>query len=63
MSANHHSQEEPKETAQRDRLLRRLIGCFAAAAFVAFGLAVSTSLWQQAGGDLEPVSLAQDGLR
>ena len=63
MSANHQSQEKNTDTAHRDRLLRRLIGCFAAAAFMAFGLAVSMSLWQQNGGDLEPVSLVQDGLR
>jgi hypothetical protein len=62
MSAN-PAGEQDQETAQRDRLLRRLIGCFAAAAFVALGLAVTTSIWQQAGGDLEPVSLVQDSPR
>jgi len=62
MSANPAGEQE-QETAQRDRLLRRLIGCFAAAAFAALGLAVATSIWQQAGGDLEPVSLVQDSPR
>lgn len=61
MSANHS--DEKQEMAERDRLLRRLIGCFAAAAFATLGLAVTMSLWQQAGGDLAPVSLAQDALR
>lgn len=61
MSANHT--DEKQELAERDRLLRRLIGSFAVAAFMTFGLAVATSLWQQAGGDLEPVSLAQDAPR
>ena len=61
MSANPTDQKQ--EMAERDRLLRRLIGCFAAAAFMAFGLAVTMSLWQQAGGDLAPVSLAQDAPR
>jgi len=59
----HPSVEQDFETARRDRLLRRLVGCFAAAAFAALGLAVATSLWQKAGGDLEPVSLVQDGPR
>jgi len=48
------------ETAQRDRLLRRLIGCLALAAFAALGMAITTSVWQQTSGDFEPVSLAQD---
>jgi len=59
MSAN-SSDLAGLDTAQRDRLLRRLVGCFAVAAFMAFGLAIATSVWQQAGGDMEPVSLAQD---
>jgi len=63
MSANHQLTEGVAETAGRDRLLRRSIACFAAAAFLSFALAVGTSLWQQAGGDLEPVSLAQDAPR
>jgi len=62
MSAN-PDVEQQLETAERDRLLRRMIGCFAAAAFAALGLAVATSIWQQSGGDLEPVSLVQDGPR
>jgi hypothetical protein len=48
------------ETAQRDRFLRRLIGCFAVAAAVALGLAITTSVWQQTLGDFDPVSLAHD---
>jgi hypothetical protein len=48
------------ETAQRDRFLRRLVGCFAVAAAVAFGLAITTSVWQQTWGHFDPVSLAQD---
>jgi hypothetical protein len=59
MSANPPRDEGP-EIAQRDRMLRRLIGCFAAAALVAFGLAVTMSIWQQSGGDLAPMALAQD---
>lgn len=62
MSANQQSQES-SETVERDRLLRRLIGCWAAAAAVTFGLAITTALWQKAGGDLAPVSLAQDAPR
>ncbi len=49
------------ETADRDRLLRRLIGCFAAAAVVALGMAVSMAVWSQSEGAAAPVSLAQDG--
>ena len=63
MSANHQVPEKFFNAAQRDRLLRRLIGCFAAAALMAYGLAVTMSLWQQTGGDLAPVSLAQDAPR
>jgi hypothetical protein len=48
------------ETAQRDLLLRRLVGCFAVAAAVALGMAITTSVWQQTSGDFDPVSLAQD---
>jgi hypothetical protein len=48
------------ETAQRDRFLRRLVGCFAVAAAVALGMAITTSVWQQTSGDFGPVSLAQD---
>jgi hypothetical protein len=48
------------ETADRDRLLRRLVGCFAAAAVVALGMAVSMAVWSQAEGTAAPVSLAQD---
>ena len=48
------------ETAQRDRLLRRLVGCFAVAAFAALGLAITTSIWQRTSGDFGQVSLAQD---
>jgi len=48
------------DTARRDRLLRRLVGCFALAAFLALGMAIATSIWQQSGGDLDAVSLAQD---
>ena len=48
------------DTAQRDRLLRRLVCCFAVAAFLALGMAIATSAWQQSGGDMDPVSLAQD---
>ena len=48
------------ETAQRDRFLRRLVGCFALAAAVAFGLAITTSVRQQTWGHFDPVSLAQD---
>jgi len=48
------------DTAQRDRLLRRLVGCFAVAALMAFGLAIATSVWQRSGGDMGPVSLAHD---
>ena len=48
------------ETAQRDRLLRRVVGCFAVAAFAAFGLAITTSLWQRTSADFGQVSLAQD---
>jgi hypothetical protein len=62
MSAN-SSDLAGLDTAQRDRLLRRLVGCFTVAAFMALGLAIATSVWQQAGGDMEPVSLAQDTLR
>jgi len=51
------------ETADRDRLLRRLVGCFAAAAFVAFGLAITTSVWQRTLGHFDPVTLAQDAPR
>ena len=49
------------ETADRDRLLRRLIGCFAAAAVVALGMAVSMAVWSQSEVSAAPVSLAQDG--
>lgn len=48
------------ETAQRDRLLRRLVACFALAALVALALAITTSIWQQTLGDFQPVSLAQE---
>lgn len=59
MSAN-SSDHAGLDTARRDRLLRRLVGCFALFAFLALGLAIATSIWQQSGGDLDPVSLAQD---
>ncbi len=62
MSENHHCLES-SETTQRDRLLWRVIGCLAAATCLTFGLAITTALWQQAGGDLAPVSLAQDAPR
>ena len=62
MSANLHD-AAVSETAQRDRLLRRLVGCLALAAFVAFGLAITTSVWQQTLGDFESLSLAQDAPR
>ncbi len=48
------------ETAQRDRLLRRLVGCFAVAAVAAFGMAIATSVWQRGSDDFEQVSLAQE---
>lgn len=49
------------ETADRDLILRRLMGCFAAAALVALGMAVTTAAWQQAAGsEAAPVSLVQD---
>ena len=63
MSANPPALTEESDNSQRDRLLRRLIGCFAVAALVTLGLAIRTSVWQQAGGDLEPVSLAQENPR
>lgn len=59
MSAN-PTEPAVLETAQRDRLLRRLVGCFAAAAFIAFGLAITTSVWHTTSRDFDPVSLAQD---
>lgn len=59
MSAN-HSATADLQTADRDRLLRRFMGCFAAAAIVALGMAVSMALWSQVGGETAPVSLAQD---
>ena len=59
MSAD-SSDDAGLDTAQRDRLLRRLVGCFALAAFLALGMAIATSAWQQSGGDMDPVSLAQD---
>jgi hypothetical protein len=62
MSAN-PTETAALETAKRDRLLRRLVGCFAVAAVVAFGLAITTSVWQQTRGDFDPVSLAQDTQR
>ncbi len=62
MSAN-PTESAALETAERDRLLRCLVGCFAAAAFVAFGLAITTSIWQRTLGDFDPVSLAQDAPR
>jgi len=49
------------DTADRDLILRRLLGCFAAAALVALGMAVTTAAWQQASGpEAAPVSLVQD---
>ena len=51
------------ETAHRDRLLRRLIGCFAVAAFAALGLAITTSVWHRTSRDFEQVSLVQDAPR
>jgi len=62
MSAN-PTESAAVEMAQRDRLLRRLVGCFAAAAFVAFGLAITTSVWQRTLGHFDPVTLAQDAAR
>jgi hypothetical protein len=59
MSAN-SSDHAGLDTARRDRLLRRLVGCFALAAFLALGMAIATSIWQQSGGDLDAVSLVQD---
>lgn len=48
------------ETARRDSFLRRLVGCFAVAAAVALGMAITTSVWQQTLGHFDPVSLAHD---
>jgi hypothetical protein len=62
MSAN-PTESAVLETAERDRLLRRLVGCFAVAAFVAFGLAITTSVWQRTLGHFDPVTLAQDAPR
>ena len=62
MSAN-PTESAAVDMAQRDRLLRRLVGCFAAAAFVAFGLAITTSVWQRTLGHFDPVTLAQDAAR
>lgn len=62
MSAN-PTETAALETAERDRLLRRLVGCFAAAAFVAFGLAITTSVWQRTLGHFDPVTLAHDAPR
>lgn len=62
MSAN-HLEEGKIDLANRDRMLRCLIGCFAAAAFTAFGLAVATSVLHQSGTLSEPVALAQDEAR
>jgi hypothetical protein len=59
MSAN-QTKSAGLETANRDRLLRRVIGCFAAAAVVALGMAVSMAVWSQVDGKAAPVSLAQD---
>lgn len=62
MSAN-PTESAAVDIVQRDRLLRRLVGCFAAAAFVAFGLAITTSVWQRTLGHFDPVTLAQDAPR
>lgn len=48
------------DTQKRDRLLRRLIGLLAVAAFAALGMAVTMASWQRTSGDEAPVSLAQD---
>lgn len=61
MSAN-HSESDALEMAGRDRVLRGLIGCFAAAAFVSLGLAVFMSMRHQTVGYDEPFALAQDEL-
>jgi len=46
---------------ERDRLLRRAIGLFAAASVVALALAVGTAVWHQnTPGGYEPHSLAAD---
>lgn len=59
MSAN-HLEVADRENSDRDRMLRRLIGCFAAASFVALGMAVTMAAWQRPSADAAPVSLAQD---
>lgn len=60
MSAN-HAEIADVETANRDLMLRRLMGCFAVAALAALGMAVTTAVWQQAAGpEVAPVSLVQD---
>lgn len=56
----HPTDSSAADTQQRDRMLRRLIGLFAIAAFAALGMAVTMASWQRNSGDSAPVSLAQD---
>jgi ferric-dicitrate binding protein FerR (iron transport regulator) len=61
MDANQPGAEAQQSMEERDRLLRRAIGLFAAASVVALALAVGTAVWHQnTPGGYEPHSLAAD---